>query len=235
MDSRAILLLILFAALSLGGCRSRPPERIHIPDAAPIIAAARFTETTVMGEVADVRLQLAAAVKASAGLPSESAVIAAAAQVETSLAAVESALAASPAADIEKILAEFQTAVDQLRAVIAERDAEIQRLRSAEGRFWNRVLIGLAIACTLGAVASGFFSASIPVIGPYLGPRIGVLLGACAATCYTIAYVAAWTREHPVKTAVAVVALLSTAAGLAWANRVQHRAPLPSAASPATA
>lgn len=217
--------LVLIVAFS--GCSSRREKQVEIPDAAPIIAGAKFAESTVMGEVADVRIRLTEAVEASKGLASEPAVRAAVAQVETSLAAVEAAIAASPAADLEKLVADFHLAIAELRKVIADRDAEIERLKDADARFWNRVLIGLGIACTLGAVASGFFAASIPGIGHLLGPRIGVLLGACAGTCYLLAYVAAWTRDHPVKTGIAVATLLAAAAGLAWANRVNHRQNIP--------
>lgn len=222
----ALLVALAFVALAIG-CKNTPPAQIVTPDAAPVIDAARTSQATVLGEVATVRDQLAAAVEASAGLPSEPAVRAAAAQVETSLAAVEAAVAAAPAADLEKIFAQFEAAIETLRAVIADRDAEIERLRDADARFWNRVLVGLGIACTLGAVAS-LFHASIPVVGVFLGPRIAAVLGACAATCFALAWLAAWTRDNPVKTGIIVAATLATAAGLAWGNRVQHRAALPS-------
>ena len=215
--------LLALLCLALGGCSNRPPAEIRIPDAAPVIEGARFTEATVLGEAADVRFQLAAAVTASLGLPSEPAVRAAAAQVETSLAAVEAAIAAHPAAEIEKLVADFHAAIEQLRAVIADRNAEIKTLRDADARFWNRILVGLGIASSLLAVGAGFFSASIPFIGPALGPRIGIMAGACAATCFTLAYLAAWTREHPVITACIVATTLAVGVGLAWANLVNHR------------
>lgn len=214
--------LALAALLLSGGCSTRRAEEVRIPDIQPVLDGVNFSEATVLGQVADVRVGLAAAVEASVGLPSEPAVRAAAANVEASLAKVEAAIAAHPAADVEKLVGELMGAIDQLREVIKDRDAEIERLQDANARFWNRMLVGLGITCSLFAVAS-LFHASIPVVGAFLGPRIALVAGACSATCFLLAYIAAWTRSNPVKTGVGVAVLLGAMVGMAWFNWVTDR------------
>lgn len=211
--------VLALAALVLFGCSTRTPEEVRIPDVQPVLNGVNFSETTVLGQVADVRLGLTAAVEASIGLPSEQAVRAAAAGVEASLAKVEAAIAAHPAADVEKLVAELLAAIDQLREILKDRDAEIAHLKDADARFWNRVFIGLGTLCTFGAVANLFLAAQVPIFGP----RIAGLLGALAATSFTLAYLAAWARDNPGKTAAIVVAFIATAAGLAWGNYVRHK------------
>lgn len=220
---RAFAVLAVIAALAVAlwsaGCSTRTPEEVVIPDVQPVLNGVNFSEATVLGQVADVRVGLTAAVEASIGLPSEPAVRAAAAGVEASLAKVEAAIAAHPAADVEKLVEELLAAIDQLREILKDRDAEIAQLKDADARFWNRVLIGLGIFCSLGAVANLYLAAQVPVFGP----RIAGLLGALAATSFTLAYLASWARENPAKAAAIVVALIATAVGLAWGNHVRHR------------
>jgi hypothetical protein len=203
-------------------CSTRKPVEVAIPDASEVIAGAKFTEATVLGEAADVRLQLKAAVEASVGTTAEPAVREAAAKVEASLAEVEAVIAANPAAKVEETFKKLYEAIAELRKVIASRDAEIQSLKDANARTWHWILYGGAVFCTLAAVASGFFASSIPVIGPYLGPRMGVLFGALAGALYVLGYLYDWTRAHPVYTGIGVALLLGGALGLAWANKVGH-------------
>lgn len=218
----AVIFLILAFAWFLTGCSNKSAGDVPIPDATATLDGVRFTEATVMGEVADVRLALRDAVDASKGLQSEPAVRAAAAEVEASLKTVEETLAAHPAADVEKLVDDFMRAIEQLREVIKQRDAEILRLKDAATIYWQRILIGIGIVCTLGGVASGFFAASIPVAGPYLGPRIGIMLGVAAGVCFALARLMKWAQDNPGWATGIAVAFICIAAGLAWANKVEH-------------
>ena len=217
MKYRAVHLALL---LALAGCHQpTKPEDVRVPETASVIANAQFTESTVMGSLADVRDGLAGAVTASIGLPSESAVRAAASAVEGSLAKVEAAVAAHPFEEVKQVIQDLLKAIDEFKAIVVQRDAEIAHLKDADARFWNRVLVGLGIACALGAVANLFLAAQVPLFGP----RIAALLGACSVTSFLLAYLAAWARDNPVKTAVAVVSFIAVAAGLAIGNYISHK------------
>lgn len=222
----AYALLVAAWALTPSGCSNKHVADIHIPDPAATLAGVHFTEATVMGEIADVRLALAAAVKASEGLSSEPAVRSAAAGVETSIAEIEATLKAHPAADVEKLIADFMKAIGQLKEVIKTRDAEILRLKDANAVFWNRILVGLGITLSLAAgtaAAVGFYAVTIPIIGPALGRHLAGLLGIAAGTCFLLAYLAAWTRAHPVWTAGIVVGVIGAGIGMAYVNIINHR------------
>jgi hypothetical protein len=224
--SLLLFLLLVFTSVLFfqGGCNAKrtDPAFVYVPDATPVLAGVDFTHSTVMGGVTDVRLNLQNAVEASKGLPSEAAVREAARNVEEALTRAEEALKAHPPEEVKELIAALNTAIDQLREIIKQRDKEIQQLKDANARTWHWILYGGGVLFTVFAVTSGFFSSSIPVLGLYLGPRIGLLCGAIAGTLFVLGYLYDWTREHPVWTAAGVTLLLGGALGLAWANQVQH-------------
>jgi hypothetical protein len=216
---------ILIASLTLGlfGCKTNRVEDVYIPDTGPVLEALNANEATVLGKIEGIADASDSIVKVTKGTAYEAPAAAAGATIQNAITDIRASIAANPAAKMEKVVKQLLDAIEQLKAIIVTLQRENQELRDANAKRWYWVLSGLGVACTLGAVASGFFSGSIPVIGPMLGPRIGVLLGSLAGTCFLLVYLFNWARNHPTHVAVIVVGLLGTAAGLAWHNHITDR------------
>lgn len=217
------ILSVLLCMTLLWGCTSKRVEDILIPDTQPVLNGIDAKEASTEKGIKELRSLSGKALLTSLGTPQEAKVKEITDKLNTTLDNLEATMKANPAREEKKLIEALTKAIEDLKEIIQERDAEILALKDANAKRWYWILSGLGVACTLGAVASGFFATSIPIVGPMLGPRIGILLGALAGTCFLLVYLFNWAREHPAIAAALVVGLLCTAVGIAWANKYYDR------------
>lgn len=193
-----IVLVLIFGLLP--GCLHRRAARPPVPPpvSAPVLAGQKAKDEAVTAHATEA--------KALAPIVTP--------QADAILAAV----AAAPAAEVEAL-------VEQFEATLAERDATIARLQrdlAAARDATDRVirLGGYALAALLVAagVASFFFAAQVP----WLGPRFGSALATAGAAIFVLVQAYEWTKAHPWITGL-VLLPLAAAGALAYANHWHSR------------
>jgi len=188
----------VLALLCLAGCSRSPVAPLRVPASAEIIGGQKGKDATVLAE----------ADKIDAITP----------DAKPHTDAQRAAVAAAPAADVEKLDAQWKAVVAQLTK---ERD-EARRERDEARNATDKAIIigGYALAAILLAlgVASFFLAAQVPL----LGPRISIALIAAAASVFGMLQAYQWTKAHPWITGITGLLLLVSGV-LAYSNHLHHK------------
>lgn len=123
------------------------------------------------------------------------------------------AVAAAPAADVERLNAQWEAVLANRDAIIAKITKERDEARNATDkaiRIGGYALAGILVA--LG-VASFFLAAQVP----WLGPKISMALIAAGLSVFAMVQAYEWTKAHPWITGITLLFLVAAGA-LAYAN-----------------
>lgn len=128
------------------------------------------------------------------------------------------AVAAAPAADVERLNAQWETVLANRDAIIAKITKERDEARNATDRairIGGYALAGILVA--LG-VASFFLAAQVP----WLGPKISMSLIAAGLSVFAMVQAYEWTKAHPWITGITLLFLVAAGA-LAYANHYHSK------------
>jgi hypothetical protein len=201
MIARTLLLLACIAVVALlAGCASKPAPTRPPVNAAPVVASQTGKDAVIISEAAKIDA------------------IAPAAKPHTD--AQRAAVSAAPAADVARIVAEFEAAAKADAEEIIRLRAELASARDSVDRVIR--IGGYALAAILGALAAAslFLAAQVP----WLGPRISASLAAASISIFAMVWAYEWTKAHPWITAISGACIL-IAAALAYANHLHSKAP----------
>ncbi len=198
----ALAIAVWIAAFAFGGvgCGGKVPASLPPPASAAIIEGQKGKDRVVVEEAGKIAQEWPDA------KPHTDAQIA--------------AVAAAPAADVERLNAQWAAVVADRDKVIAKLTQDLADARNATDkviRIGGYALAGILVA--LG-VASFFLAAQVP----WLGPRISIALVAAGVSIFAMVQAYEWTKAHPWITGITLLFLV--AAGIyAHGNHLHDKSP----------